>query len=133
MDQHNYEGGGGGRGLGICGLTTLRLSSKYESSAADGGLVMGGTDLNIDMKGGQANGMRRGSGKSGSIGSGKEPTERRWCFFIVTFFIALTVCVVVVSFILEVLLGDHFVDKSSEDFRLKTIRQLLRETPLIGK
>lgn len=119
---------GGGGGLGICGLTTLRLSSsKYENGPADG-VVM-------DLKGGsQTNGLRRrGSGKRGSGGgsSGKEPTDRRWCLFLVTFFIALTV--VVVSFILEVLLGEHFVDKSSEDFRLKTIRQLLRETPLIGE
>lgn len=131
------------RGLGICGLTTLRIGSKYEPSGmVDGAMVLGSTDLNmVDVKsgGGQPNGSRRGSGKScngGSGGGNKDDgsgTDRRWCLFIVTFFIALTVCVLVVSFVLEVVLGDHFVDKSSDDFRLKTIRQLLRETPLIGE
>lgn len=121
------------RGLGICGLTTLRLNAKYSESGCP---LEGSTELPGDGgKGGLAtNGRSRGS-----IGSGKgdrnhkEAGDRRWCLFVVTFFIALTACVVLVSFVLELVLGEYFVDKSSENFRLKTIRQLLRETPLIGE
>lgn len=132
-------------GLGICGLTTLRLNAKSDNSSTDGMLV-GATNLYTqynhhqmqDMKAGLQDESRRGSRKSSSI-TGKESLssgaqgDRRWCLFLVTIIIALTVCVVVVSFVLEVLLGDRFVDKSTEDFRLKTIRLLLRETPLIGE
>lgn len=123
--------------LGICGLTTLRLSGKYDMNHSSNNHHGAAGEGELDMKG-QLNSSFSRRGSSGkSSGSGKElatPVEhRRWCLFIVTCFIALTVCVVVVSFVLEVVLGDHFVDKSSEDFRLKTIRQLLRETPLIGK
>lgn len=123
--------------LGICGLTTLRLSGKYDMNHSSNNNHGAAGEGELDLKG-QLNSSFSRRGSSGkSSGSGKElatPVEhRRWCLFIVTCFIALTVCVVVVSFVLEVVLGDHFVDKSSEDFRLKTIRQLLRETPLIGK
>lgn len=136
------NGGGAGRGFGgICGLglTTLRLNAKCDNGGAgvgggapgDGDVLFGGTDLNADLKGRPLGDGVGGSDKGKSSGQG---SDRRWCLCVVTFFIALTVCVVVVSFILEVSLGDGFImDRSSEDFRLRTIRQLLRETPLIGE
>lgn len=134
------DSGGGGRGFGgICGLTTLRLGSKCDNgggSAAgapsDDDAMFGSTDLGADLKGGEPiqGGGGKGKGKSGQSG---QETDRKWCLFVVTFFIALTLCVVVVSFLLEAILGDRFVDRSTEDFRLRTIRQLLRETPLIGE
>ena len=120
------------RGLGICGLTTLRLNAKYSESGCP---LEGSTELPGDgiRKGSQTNGQGRGSIGSGKGDPHKESGDRRWCLFVVTFFIALTACVVLVSFVLELILGEYFIDKSSENFRLKTIRQLLRETPLIGE
>lgn len=117
------------RGLGICGLTTLRLNAKVDvNGIADGMAHHQLTDMKAEQLQ-QDNNIRRGSRKSSSGAVG----DRRWCLILVTVCVALTLCMVLVSVVLDVVLSDRFVDKSTEDFRLKTIRQLLRDTPLIGE
>ncbi|XP_059617098.1 dipeptidase 1-like [Phlebotomus argentipes] len=63
-------------------------------------------------------------------GSAAAENERKWCFFVVTFFVALTVCVVILSLLVEVFLGQR-TDRSSQALRIDIVRRLLEETPLI--
>lgn len=116
-----------GVGLGICGIMNLRRSA---SEKTDEDSVIGETDLSgpIETVTSTSSSSANNHNNKGGLES-----DRKWCYFVVTFFIALTICVVVVSLALELVLGSDFVDRNSDDYRLQTIKRILKETPLIGK